>query len=365
MPLVNGDMLDASIGRQITIERLKNNNKKDIALELSKLDKKLVVLLSGIDDISLLNRSKLNKLISTVSSEVDKYSKSVLNLIYSTTSDFMPLESAFQASLLNEVIKSDDYTAFKVSSSLLLSKYANSFINEGNGKATTVKKAESKLVSSNSSKVTQALNNAFLNTVATNELLKAVRGTKQNKFRDGVLFSLSNTSNTLSDSLIQHSSVIAKVETGKRNGIKKYTWLATIDGRTSTQCRSLDELETIYVFGEGPLPPLHYNCRSTIIYIIDGRLSQTEGDGSRTARNSEGKTVMIDSNIGYYEWLKSRPINVQERVLGKTKTNLFNNGGLTEKEFAKLSIGKNYAPLTIKEMEKRNSAAFELAGITI
>ncbi len=361
--MVNADVLDGNVRSQVTLERLKKGNKKLISKYLKELDEKLRIIITGSGELQELTSKEMNKIISDSKSVTDDYSNKVIALIEDTNRDVLPLESEFNASLLNKVIKTVGYSAVALEADFLYSKYSNAILNESNGKATKVYKAESKLKSSNSAKIEGTINSAISNGLTTSSLLVALRGTKQNKFTDGTLISISNASNTLSNSLIQHASVIAKAQTGIKNGVKKYTWLATIDGRTTSQCRSLDELDIVYEFGKGPLPPLHYNCRSSIIYILDGRLAQTEGDGQRTARSQKGKTVLISSEVGYYKWLKNQPPQFQVDVLGKTRAELFNKGGLTTKQFAKLNINNNYEPMTIEEMRNRNSTAFELAGL--
>ena len=48
---------------------------------------------------------------------------------------------------------------------------------------------------------------------------------------------------------------------------KRYRYVATLDTRTSSICRALDGRE--FEYGKGPMPPQHFNCRSTTVPIID------------------------------------------------------------------------------------------------
>ena len=50
---------------------------------------------------------------------------------------------------------------------------------------------------------------------------------------------------------------------------KKYRYIATLDTRTSSICRALDNRE--FEYGKGPTPPQHFGCRSTIVAVIDPR----------------------------------------------------------------------------------------------
>ena len=56
----------------------------------------------------------------------------------------------------------------------------------------------------------------------------------------------------------------------KEHNIKKQLFCATLDGKTSKICQSLDG--TIYDFDDEHkrIPPLHPNCRSCLIEIVDG-----------------------------------------------------------------------------------------------
>ena len=51
-----------------------------------------------------------------------------------------------------------------------------------------------------------------------------------------------------------------------RRRYKRYRWVSVLDNRTTSICRERDG--RIYVFGAGPLPPAHINCRSHIVPVI-------------------------------------------------------------------------------------------------
>lgn len=77
---------------------------------------------------------------------------------------------------------------------------------------------------------------------------------------------------------IQSATNMATVETFKKNNIKKYKYLAILDSRTTQICKSLNG--KIFKFGEGPFPPVHYNCRSFIVPVFDGIKLGDELDGN-------------------------------------------------------------------------------------
>lgn len=90
-----------------------------------------------------------------------------------------------------------------------------------------------------------------------------------------------------------------ELESYKSAGVEKYIFVATLDLRTSKECREHDR--KIYLVDKAVpgknLPPLHPYCRSTTRAYIKGMKL-----GQRTARDPKtGKTYQID-NMNYDEW---------------------------------------------------------------
>lgn len=83
-------------------------------------------------------------------------------------------------------------------------------------------------------------------------------------------------------------------------GVDEYEFLATLDSRTSSICRSLDG-EHFKLEDATPgvnYPPMHPYCRSTTIAY------RAEKDGTRAARDDEGEIYKVDANLNYKDWYK-------------------------------------------------------------
>lgn len=83
-------------------------------------------------------------------------------------------------------------------------------------------------------------------------------------------------------------------------GVDEYEFLATLDSRTSSICRSLDG-EHFKLEDATPgvnYPPMHPYCRSTTIVY------RAQKDGTRAARDDEGETYKVDANLNYKDWYK-------------------------------------------------------------
>jgi SPP1 gp7 family putative phage head morphogenesis protein len=141
---------------------------------------------------------------------------------------------------------------------------------------------------------------------------------------------------------------------------KKYRYIATLDTKTSAICRALDGRE--FEYGKGPMPPQHFNCRSTTVPILDyNQLGKDLGienlepppSGKRAASGG-----MVPSDTTYGEWLKKQPRSVQNDAIGADKVPYFNR--LADKYGAKDAMAKlvrdDGSELSLDDLRKRYGA---------
>jgi SPP1 gp7 family putative phage head morphogenesis protein len=144
---------------------------------------------------------------------------------------------------------------------------------------------------------------------------------------------------------------------------KKYRYIATLDTKTSARCRALDGRE--FEYGKGPMPPQHFNCRSTTVPILDyNQLGKDLGienlepppSGKRAASGG-----MVPSDTTYGEWLKKQPRSVQNDAIGADKVPYFNR--LADKYGAKDAMAKlvrdDGSELSLDDLRKRYGAIKE------
>ena len=82
---------------------------------------------------------------------------------------------------------------------------------------------------------------------------------------------------------------------------QKYRYIATLDTRTSAICRALDGKE--FDYGKGPMPPQHFNCRSTTVPVINYKeLGFSPPPPARRA-SMDGQ---VPANTTYGKWLKDK-----------------------------------------------------------
>jgi SPP1 gp7 family putative phage head morphogenesis protein len=141
---------------------------------------------------------------------------------------------------------------------------------------------------------------------------------------------------------------------------KKYRYIATLDSRTSSICRALDNRE--FPYGKGPTPPQHFGCRSTIVAVIDPDILPPSTIAKRASADGP-----VPINTSYGQWLAEKQKGEtnadlrarQEKTLGASKVPYFNR--LVDKYGAKDAMAKlvrdDGSELTLEQLRKRYGPA--------
>ncbi len=226
------------------------------------------------------------------------------------------------------------------------------------------------------------------------KISKRVFGSAQLKGSDGVTELTRHQVNAVTRTAVQH------VANNSRNAyflqntdiIKTEMFVATLDSRTTATCRAQDGMK--YPVGKGPIPPLHYSCRSLRVAVFDGKIlgnrpanpttekmlvkeyadknklgnissrddlpRGTKGTYDKYARKRLDELVgQVPAATNYQSWLSKQSPSFQEDVLGKAKAKLFRDGGLKLDKF----VDRNGSEMSLKQLAKAHAAAFRAAGL--
>lgn len=193
---------------------------------------------------------------------------------------------------------------------------------------------------------------------------------------------------------VNHVANQAKQEFFNRNPLiyAKEMYVATLDANTTAICQSLDG--KIFKRGKGRIPPVHFNCRSIRVAILNGEVlgnrptkpvteqgllrefTKQEGLPPTTSRGAlpRGYRMVFDkfsrqrtrelvgsvpANVNYQNFLARQSASFQDDVLGRTKGQLFRRGGLTVDNF----VNRMGDELTLSQLARRHTKAFTAAGL--
>lgn len=125
--------------------------------------------------------------------------------------------------------------------------------------------------------------------------------------------------------LTNHAGSVARQVVAEENAdiLVGEKFLATLDFRTTMTCAGFDG--KLFPVGEGPMPPLHYGCRSLRIMQVKNPIIK---QGERASVQGA-----VDGRVTYGGWLKAQPATFQDDVLGKERASLFRAGKVSIERF--------------------------------
>lgn len=345
---------------QVFLERLKTQTAVDFASVLPKLSDAIAQVMStlevdGIDKLgrvalrSLLKdlRDKQTELIAKAQEKLLENLRAVSN--YEADFEERMLHGIFSTAGSGTLVELGAGAAWKASTINPLS--ATGQLLEPFVQGWGVKQIEG---------VDRAVMRAWGEGRTVGQLMRDIRGTKALGYKDGLVDVSRRQAEAVARTAVQHVSQQSREATWDANKdiVEGYSFVATLDGRTTSQCRSLDGRK--FALGKGPRPPLHVNCRSTTIPILPKEFDFLDEGATRASKNG-----YVDANQSYYDWLKTQPAGFQTEVLGEARAKIFREGGLSSEKFAALNLGKNFEPLSLAEMKLKEPKIFEDLGIEV
>jgi len=229
---------------------------------------------------------------------------------------------------------------------------------------------------------------------STREIARRIVGTAMLDGADGTTQITRNQAAAITRTAISAFSNAAREEFFTQNAsiFEEEAFVATLDSRTTLQCASLDG-QTFKV-GEGPKPPLHWNCRSLRVAFMSAALvgtrpmkpttekmllkefTEQEGLDKVSSRDDlpygmKGKfdefarrrvrelVGPVPASTSFSKFLKSQSAEFQTEYLGKTRADLFRKGELELDRF----VNPKGQPWTLEQLVLRESEAFKKAGL--
>lgn len=348
--------INLAIRRQAILERLKSGEVKNFATEIKKIETLARRTIFELDEeLSALPRTRLNNLLKLLEQDQGKIFRTATTAFLERSADIAAVYMSQELLDLNNTIdvrgtRLNDFTKKDIFRRVIQRPLST----DGSLLEPWVKTFTDK----ETDRVSKAVRLGHSQGLTNQEMVQRLVGTKARNFQDGMLQTTRRNASTVVRTSVQHVASSARQEVWEANKdvVKRYQFLATLDGVTSKICRTLDNQE--FEFGKGPIPPVHPNCRSTTIPVLDDKFSFLS-----KGRTRSGLGGPVDAKTSYYDWLKNQDEATQIDVLGEARAKLFRDGGLTAERFRKLQFDKNFTPLTLEGMQKLEPEAFKKAGL--
>lgn len=227
-------------------------------------------------------------------------------------------------------------------------------------------------------------------------ITRRVTGTISLKGRNGVTEITRRHAEAITRTAVNHYANQARRAFAEENAefFDRELYVATLDSKTTPICRSLDG--ELFPIGEGPIPPLHFRCRSLrtpapdpeaigkrpMKPVTERQLLRefaameglekvprqraslprgTKGAFDEFARVRTRELIgRVPAKTTYQRFLERQPVWFQNDVLGETRGLLFRKGGLTLKDFVDRGTFEEF---TLAELADMHARAFRDAGL--
>jgi SPP1 gp7 family putative phage head morphogenesis protein len=353
-------LINDAIRRQVLLEGVKAGEAEKFRAFLKTLETDLRDRLTSEGE-TIRNRTRLRILLSDVRQiESDVFDEWIKQLELDLD-DIALTEANLEAEVLTEVI--EEFDAVKPAPAQILTAYQQAALSlRGKSQGLTLKPFLKQYTADQTALIEGIISQGFTEGRTTQQIVTDLRGTRANKFNDGVLARVDRNTTTMVRTAVQNASSQAKQKIWNANtdAIASVEWVSTLDSRTTVQCRSLDG--RIFPVDEGPRPPIHYGCRSTIAPVLDEKYDFLRQGSKRPAKGAKA-TTQVSAQTSYYSWLKTQPASFQDKILGTTRGKLLRNGGLSAERFAELQLNRRFQPITLQEMAQEAPEAFRAAKL--
>ncbi|RSO00926.1 minor capsid protein [Acinetobacter pittii] len=188
-----------------------------------------------------------------------------------------------------------------------------------------------KIAESARQKVEYAIRDGISSGKTNQEIIQRIRGTKRLNYEDGILTSTKSDIDRTVRTVRSHVANQAYLDSFHKIGFKYVKLVATLDGRTSKLCASLDG--SVWEINDPVkrVPPLHPHCRSILVPVEkDGRLVGERPfvmDGRRVKdipKEERSQLIgQLDANTTFGEFFKKTDDFFQKEWLGPQRYKLF------------------------------------------
>jgi len=335
-------LIDASTRHQVFLQRYGGSESKKALAYLDRLRRNINARISQEPTIFRLNR--LKALLDDINAMTAALMKDMSLAISRGAQELAISEAAFSAKLYNKASTTD--FILPPDAALISGVEAAPMAAPLGKKAITIDEALSQFSRNKGAQIAQTISDSIVLGDTTPEISK--------KVHDIISTVQRNQVDALVRTITNHSSSVARQMVYDDNAelLEGYQWVSTLDGRTTLICGGRDG--KVFQKG-GPMPPAHWNCRSTTIpKVKDAFNIGSKLKGTRASKGATGGK-QVSGRLTYGGWLKKQPVEFVDEALGVERSRLFRSGKISIDKFTD-PTGRVY---TLEQLDSMNVFALQ------
>jgi len=302
---------DAIIRSQVYLEGVKLDTAEEVESAFENLGVALAAILAGLGIVKLseLSIKSLRKLITKLRASITRRFNAVNRKVQRIVTSLSKIELQIQTALHK--------TFFEAKRALptiegVLSRVRSAVIPGVGG---TIGEMLGGNLGRLREEITRMIRGGHANDESIQDLIQRITGTRGKRYRDGWIAKTRRSVRSAVATALQHAASLVGSMTGAAF-FERYQWVSVLDERTTDICTDRDG--KIYVYGSGPVPPAHYNCRSTTVPYSE----ETTADWRKT---------------DWFEWATSQPREILDDMIGRTASAAMRADGASVSDFPRLT----------------------------
>lgn len=343
-----GYLADATTRHQVYVQRYAGGNIKRVAKFITKAISKAREALRG--GLSEYGTQRFNNQLGTLQRDLQGIYSDMKNQAMLDLGEFAGYEASFSARMLGQVVKAIVQTKTPPAALVAAAALAEPMRLEARAgvQRISIAGALDQFGTAKSAQIVGEIQIGSALGETTQQISQRLTSVHQLQ---------QDQASALVRTVTNHVASTARAETFKENDdiLAGKRRIATLDGRTSPFCRSIDN--TVVPFS-APSPPFHWNCRTSEIPVLKPEFER-EIPGSVRPAVGPGGAEQVSSKTTYQQWLARQPAAFQIDVLGPTRYKLFSKGQLTLDRF----VDDSGHQITLDELRQLEPRAFERAGL--
>ena len=361
MATVNEQLAHEAIDHSIDLTRYSNSVIRRIIALLNKTDRDLANQIAAALErlpAESFTVERLDALLQSVRQTNAVAYQQVSQLIETELKDLVQYEAAYQYQLFQSTLPVQVSVAAVNVGQVYAAALARPFSISKDG-AVPLNEYLKGIEANRAAKIRNAIRMGFIEGEPTDKIVRRIMGTKSLNYADGLMEESRRHVEGMVRTAVSHTADVTRQNFYAENNdlLKGWQFVATLDSRTSITCASLSG--KIFPIGSGPRPPRHINCRSTSVPVVKSwkelGIDLPESKAS-TRASMDGQ---IAEDITFTKWLRSKPVSVQDDILGATRGKLFRANKI---EIDKFTDSKGRV-ISLDQLRKKNAEMFAKAGM--
>ena len=343
----NDDIFEETLTQQLNTFRIDATVRRKVLRDLRRLENKIIAEIAEIApaDSERFQARRLRSLLQRVRALINADYETINQELEEELTGLARIESDRQGKILSDTLEVA-VTTTSLPESRVNSIYRNTLIEGAPSRQWWARQSRQL-----NQRFEDQMREGLLLGETNEQLIRRVRGTRTFNFTNGIMNITRRNAETLVRSSVQAVANQARFEMlqANRDVLRSYRHVSTLDSRTSDQCIVRDnkrwDAQTLEPIGHSlpfRVPPIHFNCRSTLVGEVRG--TNLVDDAERASIDGP-----VPARTDFREFLERKGKAFQDEVLGPGKAELWRDGKITLQQL----LDQQGNPLTLAELRQR------------